>query len=1024
MKNVLGKLFGARAALVYLILFAAAIGVATFVENDFGTATSQAIIYQSFWFELLLALFSGALMYNVVQYRLLQRKQYATLLFHASILIILLGSAITRNYGWEGMLHVREGSSSNEVLSRDTYLTVEVSAGDEQYRSTEQLFASSFGNGTSFHKTYKSRLGDYSIECIQTLVEPATVLTSDGGDGAIQVVFGGANGRTELVLTPNDPVIYENVGLFWDANSPDLSKPFKVRKGVNGLEIASIYAISRRIMASGQQDTLEAGSWHPLLFRALHSSRAGQFVFSNYEEDGHFSLSSTTRKITSSSTIGLVFAIEGEDFSDTVMVQGAQGWLGQPVVVKDGDVQVALSFGSIKRSLPFSIALDDFQMTRYPGTDAAATFASQVRVLDPQANDELEYNIHMNHILDYGGYRFFQSSYDQDERGSYLSVNHDFYGTWVTYLGYFLLTVGMIWALFASKTRFALLRKRVRGVGATLLILATIGWPLHGHAQSSSSLLQTAVSKEHAAKLSKLYVQDFRGRMKPVHTLSREILRKLSSKESVEGLTADQFLLSAALNPASWYTVPMIKQGQSPVVQKALGTTEKYISYDQCFDEQGQYKLRELVGQAQNKKPTDKDANDKTVIALDERINIMNMVFSGQFLKMVPLEGDENNTWSAPRAHGQQSNPNASKFFTAYFSALEHGMKDGHYSQADAYLAQLADYQHEISSDLLPSDTQRSMEIWMNELRPFDRLAGVYGLLAVVFLVLLFLEVFMNTSSWPSKVKVYLWLVAYVPFIIHTLALGARWYISERAPWSNGYESLIYIAWTSALSGLLFSKKEYGALAATNILSATVLLIAMLSYLNPEITPLVPVLKSYWLTIHVSLEAGSYGFLMLGAIIGLIILLLYIVRTPNNTSQIQSKIDRLHAIAELTITGGLYMLSIGTYLGGIWANESWGRYWGWDAKETWALVSILVYATILHMRFIPKFNNAFSFSVGTLIGLASVVMTYFGVNYYLSGLHSYAAGDPVPVPMWVYYTSITFIIVSIVAWNRKVAFKR
>lgn len=1024
MKNVLGKLFGARAALVYLILFAAAIGVATFVENDFGTSTSQAVIYQSVWFELLLGLFSCALIYNVVHYRLMQRKQYATVLFHGSILIILLGSAITRNYGWEGMLHVREGSSSNEVLSRDTYLTVEVSAGNVKYRSTEQLFASSYGNGTSFKKTFKSQLGHYTIDCIQTLVEPTTVLTSEGGEGAVQVVFGGVNGRTEMVLTPNDPVIHENVGLFWDENTPEFSMPFKVRKGTNGLEIASIYTISRRIMATGQQDTLAAGTWHPLVFRALHASQAGQFVFSDYEENGHFSLSSSTSKITSGNTIGLVLAIQGEGFSDTVIVQGAQGWLGQPTRVMNGDVEIALSFGSVKRSLPFAIALDDFQMTRYPGTDAAATFASQVRVLDPQANDELEYNIHMNHILDYGGYRFFQSSYDKDERGSYLSVNHDFYGTWVTYLGYFLLTVGMIWALFAPKTRFALLRKRVRGAATIVLMLTTVGGTLRANAQSSSSIIQTAVSSEHAAKLSRLYVQDFRGRMKPMHTLSREVLRKLSSKERVEGLTADQFLLSAALNPAAWYTVPMIKQGQSPVIQKVLGTNEKYISYDQCFDEQGQYKLRELVQQAQNKKPTEKDANDKTVIALDERINIMNMVFSGQFLKLVPLEGDINNAWSAPRAHGQQNNPNATKFFSAYFSALEDGKKDGHYTQADAYLSQLEDYQREISSDLLPSDRQRSMEIWMNELRPFDRLAGVYGLLALVFLVLLFLEVFMNTSSWPSKVKVYLWLMAYVPFIIHTLALGARWYISERAPWSNGYESLIYIAWTSALSGLLFSKKEFGALAATNILSATVLLIAMLSYLNPEITPLVPVLKSYWLTIHVSLEAGSYGFLMLGAIIGLIILLLYILRTPKNSSLIQSKIDRLHAIAELTITGGLYMLSIGTYLGGIWANESWGRYWGWDAKETWALVSILVYATILHMRFIPKFNNAFSFSVGTLIGLASVVMTYFGVNYYLSGLHSYAAGDPVPVPMWVYYTSIAFTIVSLVAWYRKVSFNR
>lgn len=270
-----------------------------------------------------------------------------------------------------------------------------------------------------------------------------------------------------------------------------------------------------------------------------------------------------------------------------------------------------------------------------------------------------------------------------------------------------------------------------------------------------------------------------------------------------------------------------------------------------------------------------------------------------------------------------------------------------------------------------------------------------------------------------SRLKTPMYIVAFAPFILHTLALAARWYVSGRAPWSNGYESLIYIGWTSALSGLIFSKKEWGALAATNILSSTLMLIAMLSYLNPEITPLVPVLKSYWLTIHVSLEAGSYGFLMLGAIIGMIILSLVIVQTNKNYDWVQKKIDRLHAISELTMTGGLYMLSIGTYLGGVWANESWGRYWGWDAKETWALVSILVYAFILHMRFIPKLNSAFAFSVGSFVGLASIVMTYFGVNYYLSGLHSYAAGDPVPIPNWVYVMSISLLTLSISAYFRK-----
>jgi len=266
--------------------------------------------------------------------------------------------------------------------------------------------------------------------------------------------------------------------------------------------------------------------------------------------------------------------------------------------------------------------------------------------------------------------------------------------------------------------------------------------------------------------------------------------------------------------------------------------------------------------------------------------------------------------------------------------------------------------------------------------------------------------------------KYIIWLVV-AGFAFHTIGLGIRWYVSERAPWSNGYESLIYIAWTTTLAGIIFTRKSLGGLAATMILAGTILLVAMLSYLDPEITPLVPVLKSYWLTIHVSLIAGSYGFLMLGAIIGMINLILMIFLTEDNKKRIKEIITEMTYISEMTLVGGLVMISIGTYLGGVWANESWGRYWGWDAKETWALVTILVYAFILHMRIIPRLYSLYNYNLATLFGFASVAMTYFGVNYYLSGLHSYAAGDPVPIPTWVYIAVFCAVVVSVSAFWRK-----
>jgi cytochrome c-type biogenesis protein CcsB len=318
----------------------------------------------------------------------------------------------------------------------------------------------------------------------------------------------------------------------------------------------------------------------------------------------------------------------------------------------------------------------------------------------------------------------------------------------------------------------------------------------------------------------------------------------------------------------------------------------------------------------------------------------------------------------------------------------------------------------------MPSEAKLKTEIWLNKSKVFNRLALYYFTLGLLFLILLFYTVFRPNSGIERLQNLFIVLVL-LGFVAQTTGLGLRWYVSGRAPWSNGYESMIYIAWTATLAGILFTRRSLGGMAATLVLSGTVLLIAMLSYLDPEITPLVPVLRSYWLTIHVSLEAGSYGFLMLGAIIGFINLMLFAVMRETNKKRILRIIKEMSYISEMTLIGGIVMLSVGTYLGGVWANESWGRYWGWDAKETWALVSILVYAFILHMRLVPGLKSLFAFNFATLFGLSSVIMTYFGVNYYLSGLHSYAAGDPVPIPTWVYFAVAIMALMSALAYWRK-----
>jgi cytochrome c-type biogenesis protein CcsB len=232
---------------------------------------------------------------------------------------------------------------------------------------------------------------------------------------------------------------------------------------------------------------------------------------------------------------------------------------------------------------------------------------------------------------------------------------------------------------------------------------------------------------------------------------------------------------------------------------------------------------------------------------------------------------------------------------------------------------------------------------------------------------------------------------------------------------------MVYISWATVLAGFIFSKRSSMTLASTAILAGLILFVAHLNWMNPQVTNLVPVLNSYWLSIHVSMITASYGFLGLGALLGFITIILFIIKTESNQFQISNSIKELNAINEMSLMVGLVLLSVGNFLGGVWANESWGRYWGWDPKETWALVTILVYAVVIHLRFIKSVYSEFNFSVISLMSFTSVIMTYFGVNYYLAGMHSYAKGDPVPIPDFVPITyAIIFLIIALAFINRKI----
>lgn len=1027
----LAPLFNTRAAGLYILLFAASIAIGTFVENDFGTSAAQRVIYRSWWFSLLLTLFCITIAVNMVRFKMVRQKKWSLLTFHLAMIVILVGSAVTRYTGFEGIMHIREEDQSNSFLSAETYLRFEAQQGTQSYRFDEPVLFASLGSN-DWESSYL--IGNDLVEvAVKEFIPNPAQSMEDAVDGkpTIKIVFGGMMGREEYFVSAGESARYQNV-LFNFRDEP-VAEAVNIAFHNDSLFIKYDRTLIQRVMATQTVDTLmPRQAYYPLKLRSLYTDGMNSFVFGDFNKSASVSLGSKGIKVKNESMTALRMEVKINGYPQELLVYGQKGAAGRPAIARSENLDLAVSYGSKERVLPFSLKLYDFIMERYPGTNSPTSFASEVQLIDDRTNLKADHRIFMNNVLDHDGYRFFQSSYDQDELGTYLSVNHDFWGTWVSYIGYALLTIGMVLTLFSKKSRFQNLSQsisRMRGTSAAaILALVLCGIPGAASAQKVIDQSNSAhvVSAEHAARFSRVVVQDHAGRMKPMHTLSREVMRKVYRRESINGLSADQAILGMFANTQEWISVPLIKLGEHKRIHDLVGEPGPKAAYREFFDENGDYLLAEEMRAANAMPGADRGVYEKDLIKVDERVNILNMVFSGMVFKIIPVPGDPNNAWASRHISGhdpqEASSPVAEKFFAAYVPALQEAIVSGNYAMPDKLLNELVAYQNEKGGELMPSQEKISAEIFLNELDVFDRLAVFYALMGLAFLFFLFFSVFKPTVDLKRVQKVMLVLLL-IGFAAHTLGLGLRWYVSGRAPWSNGYESMIYIAWTTVLAGLLFSRKSFGGSAATMVLSATVLMVAMLSYLDPEITPLVPVLRSYWLTIHVSMEAGSYGFLALGAVIGLINLVLMILVSAKNEKRVYRLVKEMSNLSEMTLIGGLFMISIGTYLGGVWASESWGRYWGWDAKETWALVTILVYAFILHMRMIPKMQGLYAYNFASLFGLASVIMTYYGVNYYLSGLHSYAAGDPVPVPDWVYIGVAVLGAISALAYVRKRRFK-
>lgn len=1017
-----------------MILFAVSIGVATFVENDFGTSSAQHLIFKTKWFELLLVLFSISILVNIRRYRMIKQKKWATLAFHAAIVVILFGAGVTRYFGFEGMMHIREGSTSNIVTSADSYLSFKTAYKGQKYEFDEPVLFATKGNN-SFKKSYSLGGEKVSVKVKNFMPNPKEVMAVDeAGVPVIKIVIGSANGREEYFMKYGNRTRIRGTIFNFSSIFSEQSFNIKYEKGELSFNAPTVF--TQMIMATQQRDTLPPDAFHPLMLRSLYSNGVQSFVFGAFLPKARLDLTTNDKKMASNSVGGVQIEVTKGDEVVEQYVFGSKGMPGRSRTFKLGEMNLAISYGAKSVELPFELELRDFILDKYPGTNSASSYASEVTLRDPRSGLIKEQRIYMNNILDHDGYRFFQSSFDQDELGSYLSVNHDWWGTWISYLGYAILTIGMMMTFFSKKSRFRQLAKSLKksmnpkkiASTVTVCLLMFLAIPTQAKIIEKDNLKVPSI--EHASQFGKLIMQDHRGRMKPMNTYTNEILRKLSRKESLYGLTPEQIILGMATSPKEWYHVPLIKVGKHDKTKEILPTPESgnLLTYSDFFETDGSYKLREYVREAYNTPNKDRDVFDKEMMKLDEKVNICSMVFSGNFMKAFPIVDSPNNAWTTPNEDNSQQMtveemPFPKRFYLAYLASMEGSLESKDWAFPNQLISELIQYQTKFGGSVMPSASKTNAEILLNKSQVFSRLGKYYGLLGLLFLGLVFASVFKPGVNLKIPFQIGFGLFA-LCFLAHVTGLGTRWYVSGRAPWSNGYESMIYIAFTASLAGMILGRKYSGILAATCMLSSTILMVAGLSWLDPEITPLVPVLKSYWLTIHVSLEAGSYGFLMLGALIGVLNLIFMIFRNQKNAIYTNRVIKEMTQISEMILIGGLFMISIGTYLGGVWANESWGRYWGWDAKETWALVSILVYAFLLHMRFIPGLRGPYAFNVGSLFGLASILMTYFGVNYYLSGLHSYAAGDPVPVPSFVYYGAAILTVISLLAYWRNRQYRK
>ena len=1032
MKKILNILYSTRLMAVLFFLFATSMGIATFIENDFGTQTSKALVYNTWWFEAIMVFFVINFFGNIFRYRLYKKEKWPVLLFHVSFLFILIGAGITRYIGFEGLMLIKEGEVTNKFISETTYLNVIVDDSNQQKNPIhEPILLSAWGtNNWSYSSTFKEQKIDFKLVDYIPWAEKK-LIEDENGEEYLFFVESSEGTRHEHYIKKGTTQNIHNVLVGFDSGSNSTIN-FTTVDGA--LKINSKEEGTWLRMADQAKGKVTKDSLANFNYLSLHNISGLQFVIPRPAEKGNLKMVSGPKDDKKFDVI--VLDITTNNKTERVELLGGKYNTQNSEQVTVDNLNFRMLYGSKTIETPFHVKLKDFQLEKYPGSESAASYASEVTVITKE--ETFDYRIFMNHILDFKGYKLFQSSYDisGEVEETHLSVNHDFWGTLITYIGYSMLYFGLICILFAKNTRFDYLKntlKKIRKKKATLaligLLFLSVSVSSQQHQQQhaisekqiDSILKANIVDTKHADLFNSLVIQDAGGRMKPAHTFASELVRKVTHTEVFKGMNPSQVFLSIKENPRFWEVVPMIylEKGNAQI-REILGVSKEatHASLKDFLTIDGAYKIRDRVAESQKKNV--KNKFEKDLINIDRRVGLVYGALYGDIFKIFPIPNDPNNKWvSQPETLHAGFKGTDSVFvrqvIPVYLQMLQKAKESKDYTQADKVLTGIKNFQKKFGSKVIPSDDQINLEIAYNKFSIFSKLALYYGIAGGLLIFIVIAQIFSDKKIFNYLVK---GLVAIIIglFIFHTLGLGARWYISGNAPWSNAYESIIYVAWATMLFGLAFGRKSSLTIAATTFLTAVILAFAHQNWLDPEIANLQPVLNSWWLLVHVSIIVASYGPFSLGMILGIFSLFLMAFTNEKNKKKLDLAIKELTVINEMSITIGLIMLTIGNFLGGMWANESWGRYWGWDPKETWALISIMLYAFILHMRLIPGLRSRFTFNLWSIITYSSIMMTYFGVNFYLSGLHSYASGDKVITPTSVYYSLGFIAILGTFAW--------